>query len=312
MKRSRIRCLVVSSTLLLVSPIFGQSLNRRFDTNLDGWTFTPGGVTWSDADAEGSSKSGSARILASGGNLADVELVSPCNGTVAGQSIYDTGIKLRIPAGQAGSGRVRVTLYSYSASDCSAGGLSLPIALSPGAPIGAWNTVADYGFTLGTKAGIGLFPNPASSPGSARLVVNVRKDEASAAGFEVDVDDFFFRRSTCISDSRTLCLNTARFRVTADWESSSTTSGHASATPMNDDTGAFSFFGPDNTELVVKVLNACADPFNRFWVFGAGLTNVLVTLTVEDTQTGSVRTYINPQGTAFLPIQDTGAFSTCP
>ena len=307
MKRMVIRCLVVCSACLWVRPVFCQVLNGRFDTNLEGWTFTPGGVTWSSADAEGSSKSGSARIVAAAG-LTDVQLASPCVGTSAGQAIYDTGIKFRIPAGQDESGKVRVTLYSYSAADCSAGGLSIPIPVSASLPLGTWITLADYGFALGTAAHTGFGFTPASPPGSARLVMNV---EASAAGFEVDVDDFFFRKSICTPDARTLCLNTARFRVSADWETASS-SGHAAATRINDDTGALSFFGPDNTELVVKVLNACADPFNRFWVFGAGLTNVLVTLTVEDTQTGSVKTYINPQGTAFLPIQDTDAFSTCP
>jgi hypothetical protein len=36
-----------------------------------------------------------------------------------------------------------------------------------------------------------------------------------------------------------------------------------------------------------------------------------VVLKVTDTQTGQVKTYVNPQGTAFAPIQDTSAFA-CP
>jgi hypothetical protein len=39
---------------------------------------------------------------------------------------------------------------------------------------------------------------------------------------------------------------------------------------------------------------------------------VKVHLTVTDTRTGAVKTYDNPQGTAFRPIQDSGAFATCP
>jgi hypothetical protein len=35
-------------------------------------------------------------------------------------------------------------------------------------------------------------------------------------------------------------------------------------------------------------------------------------LTVTDTQTGTIETYTNPQGTPFEPIQDTNAFATCP
>jgi hypothetical protein len=62
---------------------------------------------------------------------------------------------------------------------------------------------------------------------------------------------------------------------------------------------------------VIKVLNGCGVN-NNYWVFAGGLTNVQVMLTVTDTQTGSVRTYTNPINTAFLPIQDTGAFATCP
>jgi hypothetical protein len=43
-----------------------------------------------------------------------------------------------------------------------------------------------------------------------------------------------------------------------------------------------------------------------------GLTDVNVILTVTDTQTGVIKTYTNPQGTPFQPIQDTDAFATCP
>jgi ribulose-5-phosphate 4-epimerase/fuculose-1-phosphate aldolase len=50
----------------------------------------------------------------------------------------------------------------------------------------------------------------------------------------------------------------------------------------------------------------------RHWVFAAGLTNVEVTLRVVDTFAGSVKTYVNPLGTAYQPIQDTSAFATCP
>src|SRR5262245_13904143 len=76
------------------------------------------------------------------------------------------------------------------------------------------------------------------------------------------------------------------------------------------DAGYFWFFDPNNVEVVVKVLDGC--PVNgRRWVFAAGLTDVHVVLIVTDTQTGASKTYVNPIGTAFLPIQDTDAFSTC-
>ncbi|HTR02026.1 MAG TPA: hypothetical protein VMN82_02435, partial [Thermoanaerobaculia bacterium] len=62
-----------------------------------------------------------------------------------------------------------------------------------------------------------------------------------------------------------------------------------------------------NVETVVKVLDGCALGGHR-WVFGSGLTNVEVTIQVTDSlNPGTVKTYVNPQGTAFQPIQDTSA-----
>ena len=62
----------------------------------------------------------------------------------------------------------------------------------------------------------------------------------------------------------------------------------------------------------MKVLSGCTIN-NAYWVFAAGLTNVQVDLTVTDTTTGVVYTKQNPQGTAFVPIQDTSAFpASCP
>jgi hypothetical protein len=37
-----------------------------------------------------------------------------------------------------------------------------------------------------------------------------------------------------------------------------------------------------------------------------------VDLRVTDVNNGTVKNYTNPQGVAFAPIQDTGAFATCP
>jgi len=78
------------------------------------------------------------------------------------------------------------------------------------------------------------------------------------------------------------------------------------------DSGLFWFFAPDNLEVFAKVLNACVDPFQHYWVFASGLTNVGVRLHVDDTASGQTRLYENTAGTAFPPIQDTSAFATCP
>jgi len=109
-----------------------------------------------------------------------------------------------------------------------------------------------------------------------------------------------------------LCFHDGRFTVTAEWETGDQ-SGVAQAVPLTDDTGTFWFFSPDNIEVVVKVLDACGlDPFNNFWVFAAGLTDVKVTLRVTDTVTFETQEWVNPQGSAFQPIRETQSFRSCP
>jgi hypothetical protein len=115
----------------------------------------------------------------------------------------------------------------------------------------------------------------------------------------------------CQPDATTLCLNDGRFEVRVEWATASD-EGPGHAILPSGDSGEFWFFKPDNTELLVKVLDACNLPaFRSFWVFAAGLTNVEVTLTVTDTTSGQINVYENPQGRAFRPILDTDAFETC-
>jgi virginiamycin B lyase len=117
---------------------------------------------------------------------------------------------------------------------------------------------------------------------------------------------------TCEPDSTTICLNGGRFRVTADWRKPDGVSGRGQAVRLTSDSGYFWFFSPSNIEILTKVVNGCVDPFNTYWVFSSGLTNVEVTLRVVDTQRGLLKTYVNPLNSAYQPIQDTSAFATCP
>ena len=115
---------------------------------------------------------------------------------------------------------------------------------------------------------------------------------------------------TCTANATTLCLEGGRFKVQAQWNTG-TSSGPANIVSQTGNSGQLYFFDPDNTELTVKVLNAC-DFNDRFWVFASGLTNVEVRITVTDTETGRIRQYFNPKGKAFAPVQDVSAFATCP
>jgi hypothetical protein len=114
----------------------------------------------------------------------------------------------------------------------------------------------------------------------------------------------------CSPSSTLMCLNQDRFSVRATFDTGDS-SGVAEVVELTSDTGYLWFFADSNVEAVVKVLNACGLN-NRYWVFAGGLTNVHTVITVTDTQTGAAKSYVNPQGTPFQPIQDTGAFATCP
>ena len=116
----------------------------------------------------------------------------------------------------------------------------------------------------------------------------------------------------CVPAPDVLCLHGDRFKVQVDWATTQGTSGEGQVVPFQTaDSGLFTFFHPANWEVVAKVLDACVLN-DRFWFFAGGLTNVQTVISVTDTEFGVVRTYTNPQGTAFQPIQDTDAFATCP
>jgi hypothetical protein len=115
---------------------------------------------------------------------------------------------------------------------------------------------------------------------------------------------------SCVADATTLCLNDGRFRVRVAFRAAGGPVQDARAVGLTADSGYFWFFDPANIEIVVKVLGGCSVN-GHYWNFLAGLTNVEVTTTVTDTQTGQSKVYTNPAGTAFAPVQDTSAFA-CP
>jgi len=128
---------------------------------------------------------------------------------------------------------------------------------------------------------------------------------APAEGAAIGVND-----GDCRDDATHLCVTRGRFRVSARYRLPNEESRDAQVLPFGEDSGVFWFFEPSNLELYIKVLDAC-HPFERFWVYAAGLTNLEVHLTVEDTVAGSVRTYVNPMGVPFSPVHDASAFATC-
>jgi hypothetical protein len=116
----------------------------------------------------------------------------------------------------------------------------------------------------------------------------------------------------CVANANTLCLNGGRFRVQIAWQTA-TDSGLAAVVPVSsDDSGLVWFFGPNNWEMLIKVLNGCSGSSGHYWVFFAATTDVQFIVMVTDTQNGKVKTYFNPQGVSADAVTDTSAFATCP
>jgi len=147
--------------------------------------------------------------------------------------------------------------------------------------------------------------------GIGAVLVGTIHDPDLAGTFLVDDLRVATVETGCLTSATALCLSGERFLVTADYRTGDGTSGAAQAVALTADSGYFWFFGQDNLEVVVKVLDGCAVN-QRYWVFAAGMTNVEVSLRVEDTATGQLFAHSTSLGEPFAPLQATAAFATCP
>ena len=157
-------------------------------------------------------------------------------------------------------------------------------------PAGTLASVADTAaFDGGSAAFAPLTQSKVQSPKSKGADVAAKADAA------------------CVASGTALCLNGGRFKVEVAWRvPAQGTSGVGLAVPLTSDTGYFWFFSANNIELVIKVVDGRAFN-NKFWVFYGALSNVEYTITVTDTLTGSVKTYVNPFG-QLASVADTAAF----
>ena len=117
----------------------------------------------------------------------------------------------------------------------------------------------------------------------------------------------------CFPSDTALCLADGRFRVAATWRSFDGRTGVAHALPLGDDEdgGLLWFFGRDNAELTVKVLDGCAVNA-RWWAFLSSSSTVEYHVTVTDTKTGTAHTYDKALGAVPALIADTASFEVCP
>ena len=145
-------------------------------------------------------------------------------------------------------------------------------------------------------------------------------DNSRALGLVAVLNPIVVVGGGCATAGTTLCIDQksgdARFQVQVQY---STSEGGGMSGPGNPiplagfgvtEGGLFWFFNAGNPEMLLKIIDACS--LNQhFWVFFAATTNVGFTVTVTDSVTGHQAIYRNPDLTAALPVQDTGAMA-CP
>lgn len=115
---------------------------------------------------------------------------------------------------------------------------------------------------------------------------------------------------TACGDGTDLCLLEDRFRLEVRWTDPQGHTRTAHPVSLSGDTGAFWFERPADLEMIVRMLDA--RPLNgSFWVFLGPLSQRRFEVRVTDTETGDIKTYVNPAG-LFFSLADTSAFPGTP
>lgn len=187
-------------------------------------------------------------------------------------------------------------------------------------------TGIDWGSQSG-DFGLAADKTPKASP--ARIAVResgawqiVSSASATAVFIRLTVDHPSNGGETgsCQSSSTVLCISDqpgdARFEVTVSFDTAGGggATGAARAIPLSSlgvsRGGLFWFFGVDNPEVLLKVLNGCGIN-GHYWVFYSAATTVGLDVQVLDTQTGRNWRRINVDGFSAQPVNDVQAFP-CP
>jgi hypothetical protein len=271
------------------APAVCQNLltNPGFDFDLGGWDAQLD-ATYSTSDASGSATSGSALVVHDQGSPAQI---TQCVAVPPGA--YRANVRYRVPSGQVTQGSGVFRVWAFHGSGCNGGYVDVQDIPLPASSFDTWLSAT-------------LLARVPPGAGSALFQLFFQRDQVSGP-FEGYFDD-----ARLVATDQSLLLGSfGRFQIQSDWATlnpPATGTGHGvMLTPRS---GYFWFFGADNMELVIKVLDGCAVN-NRQWVFLAGLTNVETEVRVTDRTTGVVRTYSNAQGHFFTTVLDTKAFP-CP
>jgi hypothetical protein len=128
--------------------------------------------------------------------------------------------------------------------------------------------------------------------------------------FFLTPDGMFPIALPCVPTPTAACLFN-RFKVEIAYDATpGNGAGPANVVLESSQSVKFTFFDPQNVEVILKTINACTLN-NKWWVFAGGLTNVGVTITVTDTVTHAVQIYKSQKTHLFQTFADTSAFP-CP
>jgi ELWxxDGT repeat protein len=175
-------------------------------------------------------------------------------------------------------------------------------------PVHGYELWVSDGSEAGTRLVHDIAPGPESShpveltAAGGRLFFSA---DDGVHGRELWVLDLGQPPGVCQPTSTALCLG-GRFRVEAAWKDFAGNSGVGQSVPLTADTGAFWFFGPENIEVILKVLDG-RSLNEHHWVFYGALSSVEYALTVTDVTTGSATRYWNPSG-QLASVADTTGF----
>jgi hypothetical protein len=299
MRRSLLFAL--AGVLAAVSPsVRAQNLltNPGFDQSLAGWIGGAFGAQRVAADANGSPSSGSLRAVVPGGSPLGGGVVYQCV-PVTGGNHYDFSVKTKL---QETVGIQFAGVETYASNDCSGPTVDLEGVYNQQGPPNVWLTAH-------------FLVDASASAHSARVEL-IATTQTNNASHTVFYDDVYFgpaAPSTCVANATTLCIDygpgDGRFLVRATFNTvqSGGLSGNAQAISLSSlgvvHGGLLWFFGADNPEVLVKILNVCT-AVDYLWVFISAGTNVGVNLFIGDTDSGAVAFFHNPDLGPFPAIQN--------
>jgi hypothetical protein len=252
---------------------------------------------------------GSTSITGPGGGTTSgpaVRSFSPGNYT-AGQAVT-VSIAVTPPSGTQAWGAVETPPSGWAISGINEGG---------SASGGAARWIVLPGATANQPKTLTYQATPPSGESGTRTfsgVADFGSGEQNVAGATTLSD----AASSGCGSPTTLCLGVGdRFKVTGTWSTvqDPTLKPIMVSTLRKLDSANLHFGNPENLEVLIKVLPACAINQN-YWVFLAATTDVNFDIVVTDTKGGQQKTYqnraVNGQAKPATTVTDTAAFATCP